>query len=132
MKERICGIDFSSEKLDYSLGGSKPLTGQVAYSEKGLQVLVELLEQADIELVVMEATGGYEQRVAHFMYARGLQIAIVNPQRVRRLADASGKAAKTDGIDANIIRRFGEIMSPRLWEPPAAYDEVFIRRDPTH
>ena len=52
----------------------------------------------------MEATGGYEQKLALALADAGFNVAVVNPRRMRRLADASGKLAKTDRIDARVNR----------------------------
>ena len=54
----------------------------------------------------MEATGGFETLAAATLAAAGLPVAVVNPAQVRSFADALGKRAKTDPIDAAVIARF--------------------------
>ena len=64
-------------------------------------------------VVVMEATGGYEQLVADHARERGLLVAIVNPRQVRDFAKASGQLAKTDRIDARVLAHYGQALQPR-------------------
>ena len=63
-------------------------------------------------------SGGYEQRLAIALAENGYKVAIVNPRRMRRFADASGNLAKTDAIDARAIAHYGEVMDPQLWQRP--------------
>jgi transposase len=60
----------------------------------------------------MEATGGYEQPLAAFLQTRGIDVSIVNPKRVRDYAKALGRLAKTDTIDAHVIRLFADTVNP--------------------
>jgi transposase len=60
-------------------------------------------------LVVMEASGGDERLAHRDLSARGLRVAIVNAKRVRDFAKASGRPAKADGVDAEVIARYGRV-----------------------
>jgi len=64
------------------------------------------------QLVVMEATGGYETIVASALAAARLPLAVVNPRQIRDFARATGKLAKTDAIDAAAIAHFAEAVRP--------------------
>jgi transposase len=63
-------------------------------------------------LVVLEATGGMEVRLAAALAAAGLPVAVVNPRQVRAFARATGRLAKTDRLDAAVIARFAEAVRP--------------------
>ena len=85
---------------------------RVSYDEAGLLALVQALTALDPVLVVLEATGGYEARVASALALAGLPVAIVNPRQVRDFAKATGTLAKTDRLDAGILAHFAEAVRP--------------------
>jgi transposase len=66
--------------------------------------------------IVLEATGGLEQRLAGELIDAGHHVAIVNPRQVRDFARGTGKIAKTDRIDALVLARFAQQVQPRLTE----------------
>ena len=105
------GIDVSKATLDAAV---RP-TGQrlsVPNQEKGVRELVDSLGDPSQALVVMEATGGLELPVAAALAEAGFSVAIVNPRQVRDFGKATGKLAKTDRIDAQILAHFGEAIQP--------------------
>ena len=102
MDKVIAGIDVSKDQLDVHL-----LPSQTAFSVPrdsiGLDALAERLVVLQPKLVVMEATGGFETIVAAAMAAANLPVAVVNPRRIRAYAQALGRLAKTDLLDAATI-----------------------------
>ncbi len=60
------------------------------------------------QLVVVQSTGGLERQLVRELYAAGIPLAMVNPHRVREFAKAIGLLAKTDGLDARLLARFGQ------------------------
>lgn len=110
------GIDVSKAKLDVAMGGGKaPLL--VLNDPDGLKRLVKQLPTKEESLIILEASGGYEKYAADYLRGEGFKVAIVNPKRVRDFAKAAGKLAKTDCIDAQIIRNFGQTFNPSA-QPP--------------
>jgi transposase len=93
----------------------------VMRNAKGLQELVERLKPMSPDLVVVEATGGFETVVAAAIAAAGFPLAVVNPAQVRHYAEALGKRAKSDPIDAYVLARFGSDVKP---EPRDLPDEM--------
>ena len=63
-------------------------------------------------LIVLEATGGFEITVAAALASAGLPLAVVNPRQIRDFARATGRLAKTDALDAQIIALFAERIRP--------------------
>lgn len=127
------GIDVSKDRLDVaSLGEGAFAPFQVGRDEKGLSELISRLKPYSIELIVLEATGGYERAVATALAAAKLQPAVVNPRQVRDFARATGKLAKTDGIDAAVLAQFAEAVKPQVQPLPDALsiqlDEMLTRR----
>lgn len=109
MAKIICGVDVSSDRLDARIG----LEGaelSVERSAEGVDELLAFCRRHAVELVVMEATGGYEQLAFSLLWAKGA-CAIVNPRAVRRLAEGLGLLEKTDRIDAGVIARYGEVKN---------------------
>ena len=107
------GIDVSKDKVDVALFPDG-VTWTVAQDEAGLEELVRKLKKIKPELVVLEATGGYETRVATMMAVVGLPVSEVNPRQVRDFARAKGILAKTDRLDACVISQFAEAMKPEV------------------
>jgi transposase len=105
------GIDVSKEHLDVaSLDGK--LSGRWTNDELGLAELTKKLVELGPELVVMEATGGFELEVTLALAAAKVPLAVVNPRQVRDFAKALGYLAKTDKLDARVIAEFGAATKP--------------------
>lgn len=108
------GIDVSKDRFDVAVLGQKLIT-QDANTKTGIAELVKKMHQLNPKLIVVEATGGYEEALALALYAAGLPVALVSPQRVRQYAKARGLLAKTDGIDAQNLAEYGKNIQPRLF-----------------
>jgi transposase len=105
------GIDVAKHRLDVHLRPSGE-SFTIDYSEEEVAALVERLLPLEPTLVVLEATGGLEVRLAAALAAAGLPVAVVNPRQVRSFARALGWLAKTDRLDAKAIARFAEAVRP--------------------
>jgi transposase len=114
------GIDVSKDRLDVHALPSGEAFG-VARNGQGLEELVERLRALSPTLVAVEATGGFETIVAAAIAGAKLPLAVVNPAQVRHFAQAVGKRAKSDPIDAFVIARFAEAVKP---EPRGIPDEA--------
>lgn len=111
----ICaGIDVSKDQLDVAMWGEKN-GWNAANNKRGIAKLVRQMELLRPGLVVVEATGGYEEGVVLALFEAGLPVALVSPQRVRQYARAKGLLAKTDRLDAQILADYGKHMEPRLF-----------------
>lgn len=73
--------------------------------------------------LVCEPTGGYERALLQAAFQRGVAVSCVNALRIRRFAQAQGKLAKTDSIDAVVIADFGCLLKPDPMVPPTARQE---------
>jgi len=108
------GIDVSKDRLDIAV-----LEGRcesVANTREGIANVVQWMQALQPELIVVEATGGYQRNVVDALFHAGLCVAVVNPARVRQFARASGLLAKTDKLDAFVLAEFGRKMQPRRYE----------------
>jgi transposase len=112
------GIDVSKDRLDVHVQPSSEAF-VVARDGKGLEELIDRLRCLAPALVAVEATGGFETIVAAAVAGASLPLVVVNPAQVRHFAQAVGKRAKTDPIDAAVIARFAEAIKP---EPRALPD----------
>jgi len=111
----VAGIDVSKDWLDVALGAESL---RVANEAVGVSSLIERLQAMNVELVVMEATGGYETQAASAIAGAGLRLAVVNPRQVRDFAKATGRFAKSDRIDAQVIAAFGQAIEPQIVRLP--------------
>ena len=94
--------------------------GRAARNWQAIDQTVSRIGALQPRLVVMEATGGYEATLAAACTTAGLAVAIVNPRQVRALAQALGRTAKTDTIDAEVVALFAaRVQPPARPVPPA-------------
>jgi len=125
------GIDVSKATLDVAVHASEARL-QAENSEQGLKRLSEQLLELAPELVVMEASGGYERLCAATLAQAGLPVAVVNARQVRAFAVATGVLAKTDAVDARVLAHFAAAVRPAVRPLPdeqrAALDEIMGRR----
>lgn len=118
------GIDVSKDRLDVAANTPSIAAFHVPRDHAGLADLVERLKPVQAERIAIEATGGFETVVAAALAAAGLPVVVVNPAQVRAFAQALGKRAKTDPIDAAVIARFAEATRPELRPLPDAETEA--------
>jgi transposase len=110
--EVFVGIDVAKDHLDIGQTPAQPVWS-VAYDEAGLATLVKHLQTLAPRLVVMEATGGLETRVASELSAAGVVVAVINPRQARDFAKATGQLAKTDRVDAAVLAAFAQAIRPQ-------------------
>ena len=124
--ERFVGIDVSKESLDVQIDPCEERAWQhLAYDDAGVAGLAKRLCALAPTLIVLEATGGLETRVASELVAQGLPVAVVNPRQVRDYARCTGELAKTDRIDARVLCAFARaIRPPARGIPDAATREL--------
>jgi transposase len=87
---------------------------RVSSDATGIATLVKRLKGLRPALVVLEATGGLEIPAVAALAAAGLPAVVVNPRQVREFARATGRLAKTDAIDAQVLAQFGEALQPEV------------------
>lgn len=109
----VAGIDVAKDKLDIAI---RPLNiiFTVSYNTKGVEKIKQKLNELRLGLVVVEATGGLERKLSIALAEASLPVVVVNPRQVRDFAKATGRLAKTDRIDADIIAHFGEVIKPEI------------------
>lgn len=107
------GIDVSKATLDVYI---RPMGKALKVGNTVLEIshLIEQLKLYDLNLIVLEATGGLETELVIQLQAALLPVALINPRQGRDFAKATGRLAKTDAIDAQILAHFGEAMKPQI------------------
>lgn len=105
------GIDVSKDHLDVA-ERPKGDVSRIANDDGDINKLVSELKALKPQLIVMEATGGYEMPLAGALASGGLPVSVVNPRQVRDFARSTGKLAKTDSIDARVLAHFAEAIRP--------------------
>ena len=104
------GIDVSKAQLDIALRPEGRFV--VPNDETGRARVVERLRTLPVALIVLEATGGLELPLSGALVAMGLPVVVANPRQVRDFAKATGKLAKTDPLDAQILAHFADVIRP--------------------
>ncbi len=110
------GIDVSKDWCDVALETGEAVA-RFDQTPEGRAALTRWLADHGAGYAVLEASGGYERPVLRAIDAAGLQSCLIPPHRVRALAKASGRSAKTDALDARVLAAFGRLLSPRVKQP---------------
>ncbi len=105
------GIDVAKARLDVHRTESDQ-SHTFTHDAQGVEELLQMLRSAPPRLIVLEATGGLERALVAALIAAGLSVAVVNTRQVRDFAKASGRWAKTDRLDAQVLARFAQAIQP--------------------
>jgi transposase len=106
------GIDVAKDSLQVHVRPAGQYFQQ-DNDEPGIQALLTRLTALTPALIVLEASGGYQNPLVAALSVAGLPVAVVNPRQVRRFAEASGQLAKTDPLDAACLAHFAEAIRPQ-------------------
>src|SRR5688572_13122361 len=110
------GLDISKAQLDCTVTDSE--IAALPNTAEGHQELIKTLRRLFRRpRVVCEASGGYERLVVAALLEAGIEVCLVQPGRARAFAYSEGLLAKTDRIDARMLRRYGQSVKLRLAEP---------------
>lgn len=109
------GVDIAADQLDYCVDETDE--ARCANTPAGRAELLAKLKDLPHPRVICEASGGYEKLVVAELLASGIEVSVVQPGRVRAFAHAEGLLAKTDRIDARLLRRYGQKIQLRLAVP---------------
>lgn len=123
---RYLGMDVAKAKLDCLLlneDGDKGKSKSVANSRSGVVDLLAWIGKQHIspaELhVIMEGTGVYHEQAALALADAGVTVSIVNPAQVKDFGRGLAVRTKTDGMDSYVLARYGALLKPAAWTPPA-------------
>jgi transposase len=105
--KKVVGIDVSKGSLDYTWlpGGA---AHQVANTAQGVTNLLKHIKKIGPDLVVLEATGGYQNLVVQALHGASVPVKVVNPRQVRDFARSLNRLGKTDKLDALTLAEFGQ------------------------
>jgi len=114
----VIGIDVARDRLDvHVLPDGKAFF--VTRDKKGLTTLIKHIRTYNEPLVCLEATGGYEMDVVSALAEVGIPVVVMNPRQIRDFAKATGRLAKTDRIDAEVIAAFAKAVRPQVRPLPS-------------
>ena len=105
------GVDVSKHHFDWTVGGEGSVD-RATNTPTGVRRLVASIRKLDVELIVVESTGGYERSLTVALSEADLPVVLVNPWRVRRFGEGLGVLAKTDPLDARVLALYGERAQP--------------------
>lgn len=111
--EKFVGVDVSKATLDICIMPPGQAM-HVTYDDAGIGQVVAILKETHPTLIVLEATGGLEVRLASELAAVNLPVAIINPRQARDFAKATGRLAKTDEVDAAMLADFARAIRPQV------------------
>src|SRR3954470_5299492 len=100
-------------------------TWSIANTAQGHAALLAQLALLGAVHVICEATGGYERALVLALHQAGVAVSVINPRQVRDFARACGRLAKTDAIDAAVLRDYGVALRPRSDAPPLEGEAEF-------
>lgn len=123
MAKDTIGIDVSKDRID-AFWHSRSEARCLPNSEDGFRNLCAWLEGQEGVLIVFEATGAYHRGLERYLGLAGRPFIKVNPKQARRFAQAIGRLAKTDSVDARMLARMGVVLelTPRPVEGEDVHD----------
>lgn len=129
LQQNVLGVDVAKDWIDtFDLASAKG--HHIEMKPAALKALAARLAGV---FVIFEASGGYERPLVEALDEAGVAYARVNPRHAREFARATGRLAKTDRIDAEMLARMGEALGPKpsLPSDPALrrLAELVARRD---
>lgn len=110
-KELFIGVDVSKDHLDIYLSNNK--SKKIKNKDKSIQTYLKSIKELRISLVVLEATGGYEQRLVKALHESGIAVSVVNPRYTKNFAKSLGRNAKNDLLDSQILCIYAEKIKPK-------------------
>lgn len=119
---QFIGVDVSKHDLAIQFPDQSWSAANTAEGHAGL--IARLAGLGSVQ-VICEATGGYERALVMALHQAGVAVSVINPRQVRDFARACGRLAKTDRIDAAVLRDYGARLKPRADAAPSCADEAF-------
>jgi hypothetical protein len=111
MSKRFVGVDLGLHSFDVAVRPDR-LHWVVPYTPEGVSEFVKRMPELRPQLVVMEACGNLERPLARALEQSAIPAAVMNPRQVRHYAKSTGRVAKTDKLDAEVLARFAEFVQP--------------------
>lgn len=124
-EKTFVGIDVGKTWLDMAVYG-KAGCERFGNDDQGIKRMLNRIAQTNPDLIVIEASGGYERDLVKAIMEKGYPISVANPTRVRALAKAMGFLAKTDKIDAQVIALYAQKVQPAPKKAQEA-DEIRLK-----
>jgi len=118
----FAGIDICKSRLDVAISPGNQ-TFNCPNTEAGIEKLVRRLQKLQPQIILLEATGGYEFLLVAALREAGLPACFINPKFVRNFAKGAGITAKTDRLDAQVLALFAERMRPQPRTLPTAQQQ---------
>lgn len=123
------GIDIAKAKFDSCILIEERYKHKTFDNKtSGFKALLKWLETfgtTDEFHICMEATGNYSFPLAKYLFAKEVNVSIVNPAQIKSFANSELSRNKTDKLDAALIMRFCKERNPRLWSAPSLEEERF-------
>ncbi len=112
------GIDVGKQYLDVYF---HPIDkkDRITNDNAGIRQLIKQCKRTPVHLIAIEATGKYHALAHRVLSEAGFDVAVINPYRSRKFADALGQLAKTDKIDACILAKYAALIQPSPTKLPS-------------
>jgi transposase len=122
LTQNAIGCDIAKHHLDF-FDPSDGTVRRIANTPEGIEPYLAGLAGRR-RMVVYEATGSYDRLLRYALAGAGISAARVNPTMARRFAQACGRRAKTDALDAHMLAELGKCLKPEADEPPCESRET--------
>ena len=109
----VVGIDVAKADVDVAVLGANLGAQRFDNRTEAHSALAAALKPLGVQLMVIEATGGYEAALACALQAAGLLMAVVNSRQARDRAKSMGPSVKTDHIEARMLAEFAAVLVRR-------------------
>lgn len=120
--DNTIGIDISKATLDVHCLSNGEHT-QFHNSKTGHVKLTRWIGLQPAPMIIFEATGAYHRQLEQALGSKAIPFVKVNPKQARRFAQASGKLAKTDRVDCEMLAKMGAAL--RLVPKPICAENLY-------
>jgi transposase len=114
MTKKTMGIDVDSKSLVCCIvineDKSTAIWKTFKNREKDFSEIIKYIRSQNVSLVLMEASGGYEQKISIYLSANNISVYVVNPRRARNFARGIGLNYKNDKVDAFALGHMAQVV----------------------
>lgn len=120
------GIAASKTQLDAAL--RPEARWAVPNAASGIVTAIARVLTIGPTVIVLETMADMERPLVRALVAAALPVVVVNPRHVQDCANATGRVAKTDRVDADWYEHFAEVLRPAVRPMPDAEMQAWAER----
>ncbi len=118
--ELVCSFGILLEDLSWQIKARKTFGNHLSGFKACIKWVKSFQDSDSGDLFVMEATGVYHEKFAHWLFDQGVKLSIVLPNKISNYMRTLSIKTVTDSTCADAIAQFGLERKLDTWAPPKA------------